>query len=227
MFSTPLSFPPPLLLSERGLANGVSPFFTLIRVLCFVTRPLSTGVPSPSRPKIAKKPSRKSEPGFIQTMPLSRFRKRGLANNVSPLFSEDETEETKKKTEKIGKKEKKSEPDKNSQKGKKWKRMKTDENGRKRKQGMITATFHAATITVNKGYPYPLGAGSARPNPKMGAPDPENPLFLGFSGLGGGLRPWSQTMVSEGGRPWGRGRSGKCDLLKKFFILERAGPILL
>ena len=29
-------------------------------------------------------------------------------------------------------------------------------------------------------YPYPLGAGSARPNPKMGAPDPENPLFLGF-----------------------------------------------
>ena len=57
-------------------------------------------------------------------------------------------------------------------------------------------------------YPYPLGAGSARPNPKMGAPDPGNPLFLGFSVLGGGLRPWSQTMVSEGARPWGRGRSG-------------------
>ena len=32
-------------------------------------------------------------------------------------------------------------------------------------------------------YPYPLGEGSARPNPKMGAPDPENPLFLGFSVL--------------------------------------------
>ena len=30
-------------------------------------------------------------------------------------------------------------------------------------------------------YPYPLVAGSARPNPKMGAPDPESPLyFLGF-----------------------------------------------
>ena len=57
-------------------------------------------------------------------------------------------------------------------------------------------------------YPYPLGAGPARPNPKMGAPDPENPLFLGFSMLRGGLRPWSQTMVSEGARPWGRGRSG-------------------
>ena len=60
-------------------------------------------------------------------------------------------------------------------------------------------------------YPYPLGAGSARPNPKMGAPDPENPLFLGFSVLRGGLRPWSQTMVSEGARPWGRGRSGDCE----------------
>ena len=33
--------------------------------------------------------------------------------------------------------------------------------------------------------------GSARPNPKMGASDPENPLFLGFSVLRGGLRPWS------------------------------------
>ena len=122
-------------------------------------------------------------------------------------------------------------------------------------------------------YPYRLRAGSARPNPKIGAPDPENPLFLGFSVLRGGLRPWfrsrpskpnqtkgqnekfmnfalfcefwcfsvgktstihiellfrnapakssflwfglpgpppewSQTMVSEGARPWGRGRSG-------------------
>ena len=37
-------------------------------------------------------------------------------------------------------------------------------------------------------YPYPLGARSARPNPKMGAPDPENPLFVGLSVLRGGLR---------------------------------------
>ena len=29
--------------------------------------------------------------------------------------------------------------------------------------------------------------------------------------LKGGSRPWSQTMVSEGARPWGRGRSGDCD----------------
>ena len=59
--------------------------------------------------------------------------------------------------------------------------------------------------------PYPLGTGSARPNPKMGAPDPENPLFPGFSVLRGGLRPWSQTMVSEGARPWGSGSSGDSD----------------
>ena len=45
-------------------------------------------------------------------------------------------------------------------------------------------------------YPYPLVAGSARPNPKMGAPDPENPCYLGFSVLRGGPRPWSQAMVS-------------------------------
>ena len=44
----------------------------------------------------------------------------------------------------------------------------------------------------------------------MGAPDPENSLSLGFSVLRGGLRPWFQTMVSEGARPWGRGRSGDC-----------------
>ena len=65
--------------------------------------------------------------------------------------------------------------------------------------------------SANKGLPLPLGAGSARPNPIMGAPDPENPLFLGHSVLRGGLRPWSQTMVSEGARPWDRGRSGDCE----------------
>ena len=34
-------------------------------------------------------------------------------------------------------------------------------------------------------------------------------LFCAQRGL---LRPWSQTMVSEGARPWGRGRSGDCEL---------------
>ena len=56
-------------------------------------------------------------------------------------------------------------------------------------------------------YPYPLDAGSARPNPNKGAPETEKPLFIGFTALRGGLGPWSQTMVSEGARPWGRGRS--------------------
>ena len=69
--------------------------------------------------------------------------------------------------------------------------------------GMFLAFYQQTRV-----YPYPLGAGSARPNPKVGSPDPENPLFLGFPVLRGGLRPWSQTMVSEGARPRGWGRSG-------------------
>ena len=80
-----------------------------------------------------------------------------------------------------------------------------------------------AVIQQTRVYPYPLGAGSARPNPKMGAPDPENPLFLGFSVLRGGLRPWSQTMVSEGAGPWGRGRSGDC---QSWFFRPRKSGVL-
>ena len=48
-------------------------------------------------------------------------------------------------------------------------------------------------------YPYPLDeGGSARPDPKKGAPEAENPSCIGFTVLRGGLRPWS---------PWRRGRS--------------------
>ena len=72
--------------------------------------------------------------------------------------------------------------------------------------------FGPLSISRKGSTPTPWARGSARPNPQMGAPDPENPLFLGFSVLGGGLRPWFQTMVSEGARPWGRGRSGDYDL---------------
>ena len=60
---------------------------------------------------------------------------------------------------------------------------------------------HPEVIQQTRVYPYPLGAGSARPNPKMGAPDPENPLFLGFSVL----REASETMVSDHGL--GRGKT--------------------
>ena len=64
------------------------------------------------------------------------------------------------------------------------------------------------TSFSKQGLPYPLGAGSARPGQKKGAPNTENPSSIGFTVLGGGLRPWSQTMASEWARPWGRGRSG-------------------
>ena len=70
------------------------------------------------------------------------------------------------------------------------------------------------SISKQGSTPTPWARGLRDPNPKMGAPDPENPLFLGFSVLRGGSRPWSQTMVSEGARPWGRGRSGDCESRK-------------
>ena len=57
--------------------------------------------------------------------------------------------------------------------------------------------------TLKKGKRNP-SAKSARPNPKR-APGAENPLFIGFTALRGGLGPWSQTMVLEGARPWGKG----------------------
>ena len=41
----------------------------------------------------------------------------------------------------------------------------------------------------------------------MDAPDTEIPSCIGLTVLGGGLRPWSQTVVLEGPRPWGRGRT--------------------
>ena len=79
------------------------------------------------------------------------------------------------------------------------------------RRGCDLGLLRGRTLAFNKTQQtrvYPLGAGSARPNPKMGAPDPESPLLKGFSVLRGVLGPWSQTMVSEGARPWGRGRSG-------------------
>ena len=69
--------------------------------------------------------------------------------------------------------------------------------------------------SANRGLPPPPG--SARPNPNMGAPDPETFISRVFCAQ----RP-SETMVSdhvsEGARPWGRGRSGDCEKqnLKRF-----------
>ena len=57
-------------------------------------------------------------------------------------------------------------------------------------------------VSKQRSTPHPLGAGSVRPNPKKGAPDTENPSCIRFTVLRAGLRPWSQTMVSEGAGPW-------------------------
>ena len=89
-----------------------------------------------------------------------------------------------------------------------------------------TSQISTAIHQQKRVYPYSLGTGSARPNPKMGAPDPESPLFLGFSVLGGGLRPWSQTIVSEGARPWGRGRSGDCEYTSQICVAVRLQFVL-
>ena len=48
----------------------------------------------------------------------------------------------------------------------------------------------------------------------------KNPLFLGFSVLREKLGPWSRTMVSEGARPWGGGRSRDCELELRFATVE-------
>ena len=52
----------------------------------------------------------------------------------------------------------------------------------------------------------------------------ENPSCIGFTALGGPLRPWSEnmseTMVSEWARPWGRGRSE----FAKFIRSGKADP---
>ena len=49
---------------------------------------------------------------------------------------------------------------------------------------------------------------------KNGRSRPRKPFISRASVLRGGLRPWYETMVSEGARPWGRGRSGDCEGLK-------------
>ena len=100
---------------------------------------------------------------FSGTLELvSGFRKRGLANGVSPFFSENETEKWKKtekngrkrkKTERNGKKRKKTEKNgrkrkrKNSKNGKK-----TEKNGRKRKKRKKTEKIGSDTVPAT---PFP------------------------------------------------------------------------
>ena len=60
--------------------------------------------------------------------------------------------------------------------------------------------------------PTPWARGLQDQIQKKGAPETENPFRTGFTALRGGVRPWSQTMVSEGARAWGRGRSEFAEL---------------
>ena len=79
-------------------------------------------------------------------------------------------------------------------------------NGGKIAENRALTDVNRHYFSANRGLPLPLGRGVCGTNPKMGVPIPENALFLGFSVLRGGLRPWSE----EGVGPWGRGRSGDC-----------------
>ena len=51
-------------------------------------------------------------------------------------------------------------------------------------------------------YPYPLGAGSARPNPKKGAPDTRDPSCIGFTVLGGGDSDHGLYGLGRRSRSW-------------------------
>ena len=58
-------------------------------------------------------------------------------------------------------------------------------------------------------YPYPLGAGSARPNPEKGAPETENPLCIGFAALKRGVETQRKT----------KGQQLKGKIISEFFTL--------
>ena len=71
------------------------------------------------------------------------------------------------------------------------------------------------------GLPLPLGRGVCETKSKKGATETENPLCIGFTALRGASRPWPQTMVSEGARPWGTGRSEFAGRNKRLRIRRR------
>ena len=78
---------------------------------------------------------------------------------------------------------------------------------RQRPQRIFKVWFPRSQDSANSGLPLPLGRGDCDTRSKKGRSRHRNPSCIGFAVLGGGLRPWSQTMVSEWARPWGRGRS--------------------
>ena len=64
--------------------------------------------------------------------------------------------------------------------------------------------FYSAT----KGFSLPLGRGVCETKSKTGRSRPRKPFISWVCCAQRGI----ETMVSEGARPWGRGRSGDCDL---------------
>ena len=68
-------------------------------------------------------------------------------------------------------------------------------------------SVHKSRNLANKGLPLPLGRGVRETKSKNGRSRPRTPfisrVFCAQRGIG--------TMVSEGARPWGRGRSGDCE----------------
>ena len=67
--------------------------------------------------------------------------------------------------------------------------------------GIFKKTKEKKDRVGKKGLPLPLGRGVCETKSKNGRSTPENPLFLGFSVLRAGLRPWSQS------RGLGRGQT--------------------
>ena len=96
----------------------------------------------------------------------------------------------------------------------------------------IIVQYLTKTITkdfsANTGLPLPLGRGVCETKSKNGRSRPRKPFISRvFCAQRGIPRPWSQTMVSEGARPWGRGRSGDCEpkqARKTFAILSLQVP---
>ena len=75
-------------------------------------------------------------------------------------------------------------------------------------QKNLHAPFLFSELSANKGLPLPLGRGVCKTKSKKWAPQTQKTLhFQGFLCSEG-----FETMVSEGARPWGGGRSGDCEI---------------
>ena len=62
----------------------------------------------------------------------------------------------------------------------------------------VWGRFSTNSKSATKGLPLPLGRGVCETKPKNGRSRPRKPLFLGFSVLRGGLRPWSRKGPDHG-----------------------------